>query len=112
MPHRALSLKYGNKTFNRAIVLSVAIFISLYFAVFFIMTALVTFTGLDVVSSLGAVAASMANSGPGLGDIVGPAGNYSSISPSAKYLLSFAMMLGRLEIIPVMVFFSRRYWSL
>ena len=57
------------------------------------------------------VIACITNSGPGLGSVVGPAGNFSSLSDFAKCVLSFAMLLGRLEVLTIMVVFSRSFWS-
>jgi len=66
--------------------------------------------GLDLVTSLTATATALTNVGPGLGNIVGPAGNFSSLPGAAKWLLSFAMLLGRLELMTVMVLFSPMFW--
>jgi len=52
----------------------------------------------------------MANVGPGLGDIIGPAGNFAPLPGAAKWLLAFAMLLGRLEVFTVLVFFLPSFW--
>jgi trk system potassium uptake protein TrkH len=64
-------------------------------------------TGLDQVSSFSATAASMNNLGPGLGEV---ASNYSSVSDTAKWILSFSMLLGRLEILTLMALLHRDFW--
>ena len=61
-------------------------------------------------TSVSAAAAAISNVGPGLGPIVGPEGNYSSLPTSAKWILSVGMLLGRLELFTVMVLFSRAFW--
>ena len=65
--------------------------------------------GLDLITATTAVAASIGNIGPGLGD-VGPAGNYAGLPGLAKWMLSSLMIVGRLEIFPVLVLFTRDLW--
>jgi trk system potassium uptake protein TrkH len=65
--------------------------------------------GLDFESSFGSVVATISNIGPGLGD-VGPTDNYAAIPISGKWLLSFLMLVGRLEIFTVIILFSRSFW--
>jgi trk system potassium uptake protein TrkH len=65
------------------------------------------FTGLDQVSSFSATAASINNLGPALGEV---ATNYSGISDSAKWILSFSMLLGRLEILTLMALLHKAFW--
>lgn len=66
--------------------------------------------GLDLVTSLSSATTAVTNVGPGLGDIVGPAGNFASLPAAAKWLLAVAMLMGRLELMTVFVLFSRTYW--
>lgn len=65
---------------------------------------------IDFLTALSSAATAVANVGPGLGPIVGPAGNFSSLPDLAKWMLSAAMLLGRLELMTVVVLFSRSYW--
>jgi trk system potassium uptake protein TrkH len=67
-------------------------------------------TGLDFVTSVSGAGAALANIGPGLGDIIGPAGNFSSLNDTAKWILIFAMLLGRLELMVVYVLFTVSFW--
>jgi trk system potassium uptake protein TrkH len=69
-----------------------------------------TLLGLDFLSSLGAVAATIGNIGPGLGS-VGPTGNYAQIPMVGKWILSFLMLVGRLEIYPVIIFLTPTFWK-
>jgi trk system potassium uptake protein TrkH len=73
-------------------------------------TVALSFFDLDFITALSAVAQAQANVGPGLGPIVGPAGNFSSLPDGAKILLSIAMLLGRLEFFTILVIFSRDFW--
>jgi len=66
--------------------------------------------GLDLVTALSGVAQALGNVGPGLGPIIGPAGNYAPLPDGAIWVLSFAMLLGRLELLTVLVLFSPVYW--
>jgi len=66
-------------------------------------------SSLDLVSSVSAVASALGNVGPGLGD-VGPASNYLEVPAAGKWLLSFLMIVGRLEIFPVLLLFTRELW--
>jgi len=66
--------------------------------------------GLDLVTALSGAATAVTNVGPGVGDVIGPAGNFSTLPDGAKWLLALAMLLGRLELMTVLVLFSATYW--
>ncbi len=66
--------------------------------------------GLDFVTSLSAAATAVANAGPGLGGIIGPAGNFSSLPDAAKWSLALGMFLGRLEIMTVLILLTPTFW--
>ena len=68
-------------------------------------------TGLDFITSVSGAAAALANIGPGLGPDIGPAGNYAGVNDTAKWILSIAMFVGRLEILLVLTLFTRRFWQ-
>ena len=87
----------------------------LSFFIFFMVTLgvvaiLLGMSGLDFITSLSASAAALANIGPGLGDQVGPSGNYSSLNDFAKWTLSAAMLIGRLELLAVYAILTRQFW--
>ncbi|MCB2143675.1 MAG: potassium transporter TrkH, partial [Rhodobacteraceae bacterium] len=67
-------------------------------------------TGLDFVTSVSGAATAIANIGPGLGATIGPAGNFAPLNDTAKWILTFAMLLGRLELLVVLVLFLPRFW--
>ena len=85
-------------------------FIFLYVVIFFIITALLSTSGLDFITSLSAAATSISNVGPGLGDIIGPNGNFSQLPNISKWILTLAMILGRLELFAVLVLFIPSFW--
>ena len=76
-----------------------------------VLTLLISFCGFDFVTSFSAVIACMTNSGPGITKSIGPMGNYAAFSDIAKYILSFAMILGRLEVMTVLVVFTKNFWK-
>ncbi len=67
-------------------------------------------TGLDFVTSVSGAAAALANIGPGLGDIIGPSGNFGSLNDTAKWILTAAMLIGRLELMAVYVILTVKFW--
>lgn len=76
-----------------------------------LITLLLCLLGLDLITSLSGALTAVANVGPGLGDIIGPSGNFSSLPDSAKWLLSLGMLMGRLEITTVLVLFTKTFWE-
>ena len=109
-PHGIFNLKYGKQNINNKFMSSVITFIYLYVVIFFIVTALLSVSGLDLITSISAAATSISNVGPGLGDNIGPNGNFSSLSDYSKWILSFAMILGRLELFAILVLFIPSFW--
>ena len=67
-------------------------------------------TGLDFVTSVSGAGAALGNIGPGLGDIIGPAGNFSTLNDTAKWILTAAMLVGRLELMAVYVILTFKFW--
>ena len=66
--------------------------------------------GLDPVTAISGAATALANVGPGLGDQIGPSGNFAGLPDSAKWVLSIAMLIGRLELVAVYVIFTAAFW--
>ena len=109
-PRGIFKIKYENNNVDDKFLSSIISFIFLYIVIFFIITALLSTNGLDFVTSLSAAATSISNVGPGLGDIIGPNGNFSQLSDVSKWILSLAMILGRLELFVVLVLFIPSFW--
>ncbi len=109
-PHGVFRPVYNGKPIEETTISSVLSFFILFAFIFLVFSLLLGLTGLDFITSMSGVAQAMANTGPGLGDIIGPAGNYSSLSDAAKWILSAAMLIGRLEIFTVLVLFSPHFW--
>ncbi|MBC8519730.1 MAG: potassium transporter [Gammaproteobacteria bacterium] len=107
-PNAQIPVKIGNKSIPESVITAVWGFFSLYVASFSIMLILLMATGLDQVTAFSALAACMNNLGPGLGDV---GAHYGEISDSAKGILSFSMLIGRLEIFSILVLFSPAFWK-
>lgn len=109
-PNRVVFVKIGNLNVDYSIVSSVFVFVSAFSFSTILLTILVAITGIDFTTAFSGVVACITNSGPGVGKIVGPAGNFSTLSDFAKYMCSLAMMLGRLEVLTILVVFTKNFW--
>lgn len=110
-PHGVFVIHYNQRPLSPAILDSVQGFVVMYFFTFAIFALALSLTGLDLMTALSGSAAALANAGPGVGDVIGPFGNYRSLPAAAKWVLAAEMMLGRLELFTVAVLFSRSYWK-
>ncbi|TDX52684.1 TrkH family potassium uptake protein [Orenia marismortui] len=108
-PRAVTSLKIGNRAVSEEVSTSILGFFFLYIIVFVISTIVLTSFGIDLISSISAVAATLGNIGPGLG-LIGPLNTYVPLPMVCKLLLSFCMILGRLEIYTVLVFLLSGFW--
>jgi len=109
-PNAVLPVRIGERTIPNDIVANITGFFLIYIGIFVAGVVFMTLLGLDFLSSLGAVAATIGNIGPGLGS-VGPTGNYAQIPTVGKWILSFLMLVGRLEIYPVIIFLTPTFWK-
>ena len=110
MPDGVFSLRYDGRPVADDVLSSVMAFFVVFLLTLGIVAVLLGMTGLDMVTSLSGAATALANVGPGLGPTIGPAGNFSSLPDAAKWLLSIAMWIGRLEILAVMAILSLNFW--
>ena len=109
-PNSISVIKYNNQKISDNFINSVLIFIFSYLFLFMILSMLLSVTGLDFLSAVSGAATSISNVGPGLGEMIGPNGNFKSVSDISKWLLSFGMLLGRLELFGVLVLFFPSFW--
>ena len=109
-PRGIFVIKYDKNIIDDKFMSSVVSFIFLYIVIFFCMMAILSLTGLDFVSSISGAATSISNVGPGLGETIGPNGNFSSLENSSKWVLSLGMILGRLELFAILVLFIPSFW--
>ena len=103
-------LKYDQNPVDNKFIASIISFIYMYLVIFFLLSALLSLTGLDFVTSISGAATSISNVGPGLGSIIGPNGNFSSLPDVSKWILTLGMILGRLELFAILVLFLPSFW--
>ncbi|HKU94236.1 MAG TPA: TrkH family potassium uptake protein [Vineibacter sp.] len=101
---------YGGRPLSDEVVGSVVMFFSLYFVCYGVLTIALMAFDLDFLTSASAAVAALSNVGPGLGPIIGPAGTFAALPDAAKWLLCFAMLLGRLELFAVLILFVPSFW--
>jgi trk system potassium uptake protein TrkH len=109
-PHRVLVPHYDGKPVSESVTNAVLGFYFTFFAAFGMVALGLGLHGYDFITSVSGAATAIANVGPGLGPVIGPAGNFSSLDDSAKWLLAAAMLLGRLELFTVLVLFLPNFW--
>jgi len=110
-PNSVYTSRYNGRILTNDIVVSVLIFFCVFIFFMAFLAIALGFAGLYPLEALSAAATAIANVGPGMGDAIGPSGNFASISTSAKWLMSFGMIVGRLEFLTVLVLFIPRYWQ-
>ena len=109
-PKGVFVLKYNQSPVDNKFIASIISFIYMYLVIFFIITAFLSLTGLDFITSISGAATSISNVGPGLGSIIGPNGNFSSLPDVSKWILTLGMILGRLELFAILVLFLPSFW--
>ena len=109
-PNSVIITKYNNQKISDDFIRSVIIFIFSFLFIFLIIAMLLSISGLDFVTSISGAASSISNVGPGLGEIIGPDGNYKSLPDLSKWILTIGMLLGRLELFAVLVLFFPSFW--
>jgi len=109
-PNSVFILKYNNQKITDSYMNSVIVFIFAYLFIFILIAMLLSITGLYFLSAISGAAKSISNVGPGLGDVIGPNGNFKSIPDFSKWILSFGMLLGRLELFAVLILFFPSFW--
>ncbi len=110
-PRAMVGVKIDKKTVETSVISSVLAYLLVYFSLIVISFLLISINEFDFETSLTSVMTCINNVGPGLGAIVGPTGNFSSFSDFSKIILSFDMLLGRLEIFPILLLFSPRMYK-
>ena len=110
-PHGVFVTSFNQKTVSEDTFNSVMNFFFIYILIFIIASLLLSFLGLDFLTAISASASAISNVGPGLGDTIGPSGNYNSLPMQAKWILSITMLVGRLEIFTFLVLLSVSFWK-
>ena len=110
-PHIVMTARFNGKKVTESTYESVVIFFFVYIITFAASALLLSFSGLDFLTCISAAASAISNVGPGLGDIIGPEGNYSSLSNYSKLVLIITMFLGRLEMLTIFVLILPSFWK-
>ncbi len=110
-PRGVFVIKYDQSAVDEKFIASIISFIYFYIVIFFILTALLSLTGLDFITAISGAATSISNVGPGLGPIIGPNGDFSSLPDLSKWILTVGMILGRLELFAILVLFLPSFWK-
>lgn len=109
-PHGVFVPHYNKKAIPKGVSTSVTSFFFIYFLCFIALAMALSFIGLDFLTSMSGAATAISNVGPGLGNIIGPAGTFQPLENSAKWILCVGMFLGRLELFTVLVLFLPHFW--
>ena len=109
-PNRVIPLSLNGKELSSDVIIKITNFVFMYAAVLFAGTMLLALDNMDFVSTLSAAASCLGNIGPGF-NLVGPTMNYSGLTDFSKYICSFLMIAGRLELFTVFTLFTRHYWN-
>jgi trk/ktr system potassium uptake protein len=109
-PRAVIPVRFNGRGVSPEIISDVQAFFVLYISLFAFMTIIITALGMDIISAAGAVAATLGNIGPGLGT-VGAVDHYAYVPTAGKWILSFCMLTGRLELFTVLVLFSPAFWK-
>ena len=109
-PNAVTTVRFEGKPLTDRSIRSVHLFLTVYILIFTVSVLLLSLERFDLVTTFTAVASCINNIGPGL-EVVGPMGNFSAFSPAAKLLLAFDMLVGRLEIFPMLLLFAPSIWK-
>jgi trk system potassium uptake protein TrkH len=108
-PNAYIPLRLNHKTVQQSIVYNVLVFVTLYFLILILSAIVISLMGYDILTSFGTSAAMLGNIGPGLGTL-GPFSDYSAVPAPGKWFMSLLMLLGRLELITVLILFSKSFY--
>jgi trk system potassium uptake protein TrkH len=108
-PHAVTTVKLGDQPISQSVLNGVLGMVILFLAIFVLASLAMSFLGLDIVTSISSVAATLGNIGPGLG-LVGPAENYAHIPSIGKGILIFCMLAGRLEVYTIVILLFPEFW--
>ena len=109
-PHGIFKPRFDGRPIGDDVLNSVIAFLVMFMMSLGVLSVLLAMTGLDPMTSISGAATALANIGPGLGDIIGPSGNFQPLPDVSKWLLTIAMLIGRLEVLSVYVLFTVAFW--
>jgi len=109
-PHGIFTPRYDGRPVSDEVLNSVMVFVVAFVVTLGVLSVLLSMTGLDLITSVSGAAAALANIGPGLGELIGPSGNFAPLNDAAKWLLAAAMLIGRLELMAVFAILTLNFW--
>ena len=109
-PHGMFTARYNGRPVSEDVISSVMAFFVMFIVTIGVLAVLLGATGLDFVTSVSGAATAIANIGPGLGDVIGPSGNFGSLNDPAKWMLAAGMLIGRLELLVVFTILTAKFW--
>ncbi|MDQ2092008.1 TrkH family potassium uptake protein [Marimonas arenosa] len=109
-PHGVFQPKFDGRPITDDVLNSVMAFFVFFTVTLGLLAVALSLTGLDFITSLSGAATAVANIGPGLGDTIGPSGNFAPLNDTAKWILTFGMWIGRLELMAVFALFTPQFW--
>ena len=109
-PNGIFTPRYDGRAITDDVLNSVMAFFVMFLMTLGVLAVLLSMTGLDPITSISGAATALANIGPGLGDIIGPAGNFKPLPDISKWMLTAGMLIGRLELMSVYVIFTLAFW--
>ncbi len=109
-PHRIFRLEYEGRKVQDGVLDGVISYLTMFFLTIALLAVALSMVGLDFATAVSAAITAIANVGPGVGDIIGPAGTFQTLPDSAKWIIAFGMYLGRLEMLTVFTVLSVSYW--
>jgi len=109
-PNGIFIMRFNRQPIDDSVSSAVMNFFAVYFLLFGVFALLLNMTGLDFLTSMSAAGTAISNVGPGLGDMIGPSSTFQELNDTAKWILSAAMLVGRLELFTVLVLFIPRFW--
>jgi trk system potassium uptake protein TrkH len=110
LPHAMVQRRYDGRVLSDDVVEGVMAFLAVYFLTIALAALALGAFGLDWLTALSGTVQAIGNVGPGLGPIIGPAGNFASLPDGAKWILAFTMLLGRLELFTILVLLTPGFW--
>ncbi|GGF51489.1 Trk system potassium uptake protein [Terasakiella brassicae] len=109
-PNRVVIMKYNGRTLTDDVPSSVLAFLAVFIATIAVFTVVLSLLGLDIITAYSASVTAITNVGPGMGHIIGPSGTFQPLSDAAKWVLTVAMLAGRLEVLVLLIFFEKDFW--
>lgn len=109
-PHGMFTARYDGRQVSEDVISSVMAFFVMFIVTIGVLAVLLGATGLDFVTSVSGAATAIANIGPGLGDVIGPSGNFGALNDPAKWMLAAGMLIGRLELLVVFTILTAKFW--